>query len=131
MPSVIQRMFDNRSKEEKQRDYDSFSLRVFPYGDAQKDKIGELLETLFPKEKRKYLLLHYILIKDPLTLNDKDDYDAIEKKANKRKVVKITPEFKAVIKALVTADLAIDENLNYPTPEELLEESKKYLAVKK
>jgi hypothetical protein len=127
MPSVIQRMFDNRSKDEKERDYDAFSQRVFPFGDEQKNKVGDLLETLFPKEKRKYLLLHYILIKDPLTLNEKDDYELIEKKANKRKVVKITPEFKAAIKALVLADLAIDENLNYPTPEELLEESKKYL----
>lgn len=127
MPSVIQRMFDNRSKDEKERDYDAFSQRVFPFGDEQKNKVGDLLETLFPKEKRKYLLLHYILIKDPLTLNEKDDYELIEKKANKRKVVKITPEFKAIIKALVLADLAIDENLNYPTPEELLEESKKYL----
>lgn len=127
MPSVIQRMFDNRSKDEKERDYDAFSQRVFPFGDDQKNKIGELLETLFPKEKRKYLLLHYILIKDPLTLNENDDYELVEKKANKRKVVKITPEFKAVIKALVLADLAIDETLNYPTPEELLEESKKYL----
>lgn len=127
MPSVIQRMFDNRSKDEKERDYDTFSQRVFPFGDEQKNKVGDLLETLFPKEKRKYLLLHYILIKDPLTLNEKDDYELIEKKANKRKVVKITPEFKAAIKALVLADLAIDENLNYPTPEELLEESKKYL----
>ena len=127
MPSVIQRMFDNRSKDEKERDYDAFSQRVFPFGDEQKNKVGDLLETLFPKEKRKYLLLHYILIKDPLTLNEKDDYELIEKKANKRKVVKITPEFKATIKALVLADLAIDENLNYPTPEELLEESKKYL----
>ena len=127
MPSVIQRMFDNRSKDEKERDYDAFSQRVFPFGDEQKNKVGDLLETLFPKEKRKYLLLHYILIKDPLTLNEKDDYELIEKKANKRKVVKITPEFKAIIKALVLADLAIDEKLNYPTPEELLEESKKYL----
>ena len=127
MPSVIQRMFDNRSKDEKERDYDAFSQRVFPFGDEQKNKVGDLLETLFPKEKRKYLLLHYILIKDPLTLNEKDDYELIEKKANKRKVVKITPEFKATIKALVLADLAIDEKLNYPTPEELLEESKKYL----
>lgn len=127
MPSVIQRMFDNRSKEEKERDYDAFSQRVFPFGDEQKNKVADLLEVLFPKEKRKYLLLHYILIKDPLTLNEKDDYELIEKKANKRKVVKITPEFKAAIKALVLADLAIDEKLNYPTPEELLEESKKYL----
>ena len=127
MPSVIQRMFDNRSKEEKERDYDAFSQRVFPFGDEQKNKVGDLLEVLFPKEKRKYLLLHYILIKDPLTLNEKDDYELIEKKANKRKVVKITPEFKAAIKALVLADLAIDEKLIYPMPEELLEESKKYL----
>ena len=127
MPSVIQRMFDNRSKEEKERDYDAFSQRVFPFGDEQKKKVGDLLEVLFPKEKRKYLLLHYILIKDPLTLNEKDDYELIEKKANKRKVVKITPEFKAAIKALVLADLAIDEKLIYPMPEELLEESKKYL----
>ena len=127
MPSVIQRMFDNRSKEEKERDYDAFSQRVFPFGDEQKNKVGDLLEVLFPKEKRKYLLLHYILIKDPLTLNEKDDYELIEKKANKRKVVIITPEFKAAIKALVLADLAIDEKLIYPMPEELLEESKKYL----
>ena len=127
MPSVIQRMFDNRSKEEKERDYDAFSQRVFPFGDEQKNKVGDLLEVLFPKEKRKYLLLHYILIKDPLTLNEKDDYELIEKKANKRKVVKITPEFKAAIKALVLANLAIDEKLIYPMPEELLEESKKYL----
>lgn len=67
MASLISRMFDSRSKDEKERDYELYSQRIFPFGEAQKEKIGDLLVALNPKEKRHYLMLHYILLKDSVT----------------------------------------------------------------
>ncbi|MDF2523958.1 MAG: hypothetical protein K0R31_1599, partial [Clostridiales bacterium] len=62
MAGIMGRFFDFRSKEEKARSYEAYSKRIFPYGDDQKDRVSELLAELFPKEKQKNLMMHYILI---------------------------------------------------------------------
>lgn len=129
MSSFMKRLFDNRSKDEKKRDYDLYTKRIFPFGDEQKEKVGDLLETMFPTETRRYLLLHYILIKEELMQEEPMSYDEIATKINRKKLVRITPEFKATVKALTEIDRAIDENLKYPGAEELRELARKYLEV--
>lgn len=128
MSNVFGSLFDFRSKDDKKRDYDAYSKRIFPYGDAQKEKIASILLELLPKEKEKYLMLHYVLVKQGLTSDNPMDYETSAKKIEKRKLVRLTPDFKAQIHALMDIDLAIDETLAYPSLEELKNIARNYIS---
>ncbi len=54
------------------------------------------------------------------------DYPSIAKRIEKKRFVKLTPELKECIHILMERDLLIDENLDYPTAQEL-----KSMAAKK
>ena len=128
MSNVFGSLFDFRSKDDKKRDYDAYSKRIFPYGDAQREKIAGILTEWFPKEKQKYLMLHYVLVKEGLTAENPVDYQTSAKKIEKRKLVRMTPEFRAGIHALLDVDLAIDETLTYPSLEELKDIARNYIS---
>ncbi len=111
-------LFSFKSKEEKARSYEVFSSRVFPHGEAQRDKILEILTELFPKEKPRYVLMHYILIKDGMTGEPSMDFEEATSKV-KHSPIKTNAEIQAGIRALINADLTISEKLEYPSLEEL------------
>lgn len=125
MASIFGKMFDMRSKEEKQKDFEVYSKRIFPYGDSHKDKVSEILSALYPKTNIKYLRMYYILLKDEMTGEDAVDFEAAVKKLIKKSVIKVTPELNADLHALLLADFEIDENLNFPSVEEIHEMAKK------
>lgn len=114
-------MFGNLfiSKEERQRKYEEYFKKVFPYGNGQREKISSILSELFPKEKLKYLLMHYILIKESVVGEDKLDYESSARKIAKKKIIKVTKETQELMIALLKADLSIDEKLEYPSIDEL------------
>jgi hypothetical protein len=118
MSSVLGNLFDFRSKEEKKRIYEEYSKRIFPYGDAQKERVGEILAEMFPKENPRYVLMHYILVKEGMTGENPLDFKAAVKKV-KGSPIRKTGHLEPGIHALLKVDLNIDENLNYPTTEEL------------
>lgn len=124
MAGIFGKMFDMRSKEEKQRDFEAFSKRIFPYGDTHREKISEILSGLYPKTNIKYLRMYYILLKDEMTGENAVDFETAVKKLAKKSVVKVTPELNASLHALLLADLETDENLNYPSVEELRKTAK-------
>jgi hypothetical protein len=62
--------------------------------------------------------MHYILIKEGMTAEDPLDFYTAAKKV-KGSPIKKTPELEAGIHALINVDLYIDENLEYPSLEEL------------
>lgn len=126
MSSLLGNLFDFRSKEEKQSIYEDYSKRIFPYGDAQKDRIAELLAALFPEQSARYVLMHYILIKDGMTKAEALDFDTAAKKAKSSSIRK-TPELQAGMCALLNVDLNIDENLEYPSLEGLRASASKIL----
>jgi hypothetical protein len=127
MAGMFGDLFSFKSKEEKARSYDAFSNRVFPYGDEQRDKILEILTELFPKEKARYVLMHYILVKDGMTGEDSLDFEEASKKV-KHSPIKATAEIQAGIRALVNADFNINEKLEYPSLEELRTAAKEILS---
>lgn len=112
-------MFDMRSKEEKQRDFEAYSKKIFPYGDPHREKVSEILSALYPKTDIKYLRMYYILLKDETTGENAVDFETATKKLKKKSMVKVTPELNADIHALLLVDSNIDENLSYPSIEEL------------
>lgn len=129
MAGIMGRFFDFRSKEEKARSYEAYSKRIFPYGDDQKDRVSELLAELFPKEKQKNLMMHYILIKQGMTDEDPLDFSAAAKKAAKYRILRVTPELEATMQALLNIDFDINEDLQYPSIEELQSCASKLISM--
>lgn len=68
-------------------------------------------------------MMHYILIKEAMIDSADKNYEQIAAKIEKMKFIKLTPELKKCVRLLIYKDLEIDENLNYPTPEELKAEA--------
>lgn len=107
------------SKEERQKKFEEYSKRIFPYGNDQRVKVSELLSEMFPKEKERYLIMHYILVKEQIISKDLADFDTIYKKIAKKKIVRNSEELKSAIYTILKFDMKIDDNLNYPTLAEL------------
>lgn len=59
-------VFDFRSKEERERDYKAFYKRVFPGGEAQKERVRSALAERLPGEEITFLLMYYITLKDAM-----------------------------------------------------------------
>lgn len=112
--NIVRRMFDSRSKEEKERDYETYFYHIFPYGDEQKQKITGLLKELIPKEKIRYSMLHYILLKQCFFEGSGKTIDEACLTIEKKKLISLTPQVKAIMRYLLTIDISIDEKLNYP-----------------
>jgi hypothetical protein len=119
MPGVFSGIFDFRSKEEKEKSFKAYSKRIFPYGEAQKDAISEILAELFPEENKRYLLMYYVLTKQGMTEDEPMDFEKALSKAAKCKLLPMTEELKYGIKALLNIDFEIDEKLEYPSIDKL------------
>lgn len=114
-----------KSKEDREKDYQDYVNKIFPYGEAQKQKVQETLAKLINGEKESQLMMHYILIKEAMIDSKAEDYDIIATKIEKKRLVKLTPELKACIRILIYKDLSMDEGLDYPTAQELKAEAAK------
>ncbi len=107
------------SKEERNKKYNDYSKRIFPYGAEQKKKVSSILSELFPNEDLQYLLMHYILVKERVIDEGRLDYESAFKKVSKKKIIKITPDLQNKMITLLKADLSVDESLEYPSAEEV------------
>ncbi len=116
-----------KSKKTRERDAKEYEEWAFPYGQAQRDKITELLAELFPKEDRSVALVCHLTAKE-LVSRYHDIYDLPEHhdfayknmakdfKRYKRMFGKGAARF--IYAALGMADLDITEELNYPSADE-------------
>jgi hypothetical protein len=119
MAGILSGLFDFRSKEEKARSYEIYSKQIFPYGEEQRDHVLELLSDLFPNENKRYLIMHYILIKQGMIGEEQLDFKRAAAKSKKYRLIRITDEMLAAMQAVLNADFSIDERLEYPKVEEL------------
>ena len=116
-----------RSRKKREEDYAAFNARVFPYGEAQREKIVELLKQLTGSKYGMMTLFHYLSIKDKVMEMKMDDPDS-ESIGKLKKSVRNTLQRKDEdifyqCLALCLADLKTDEELNYPSIEELKEKT--------
>lgn len=118
-----------KQKEREQRAYEKWAL---PYGEPQRQKLLSLLKELYPSESPQMALTAFLSGKAIYTDKDGDYEDTPEEFDPiaathfeittyfvKKKSVDVYPYI-----ALIEADIAIDEQLAYPTAEELLERAK-------
>ncbi len=119
MSSIFGKIFDSRSKEEKQRDYEIYSNRIFPYGEKHKEKVFGILAELLPKQNQKYLRMHYILMKEQMVQEEPLTFVEADAKIAKKTLLKTNPSLNSLIKTLLEVDLGIDDTLEYPNIEEI------------
>ena len=122
-----------RAKEEK-----LFARWAFPYGDAQKEKITQLIREMMPKEDPKAGVAIFLMGRQAYSGAYDDDPEELQERTEVQKLEslhkllenqlfgryrKLLPYYKV----LVLADAKIDENLNYPSAEELLRQAEELM----
>ena len=114
-----------RAREEKQ-----FARWAFPYGEAQKAKIDKIIRELLPKEDPRSGMAIFLMGREALRGSFQDDPEDLAERTEEDKMAALDKileqqlfgrykKFIPYYKALVLADLDVDETLNYPSVEEL------------
>lgn len=119
MANIFGNIFNFRSKEEEEKDFKNYFQTMLPYGEAQREKLFQILTELSPKSDPHNLMMHYLLLKEYMMGSESKNYDEISARVAKKKFIRLSPELKDSLGALLDADLQIDEKLQYPTIEEL------------
>lgn len=131
--------FTFRSKEQKRAESLQYAKWACPYGDEQRAKLLLLLSEILPEEGPKLGLSCYLIGREAYwggtkTIDTIDDNSTAEERRLRaaRKLMKqlrnrIGIELARYI-ALIEADATIDENLNYPSADELVKSGEELLC---
>ena len=124
-----------KSREQEEREFQAFSENSFPYGQPQRDKVEELLSQLFPKEKKQFTMMLFLLGKQyyhGYGLRNEQDYQGytqeerlnIAAKSLNRQLTGKHRKSLTTYLALIAADAQVDENLLYPNAQEIQEQAR-------
>lgn len=124
-----------KSREQEEREFQAFSENSFPYGQPQRDKVEEILSQLFPKEKKQFTMMLFLLGKQyyhGYGLRNEQDYQGytqeerlnIAAKSLNRQLTGKHRKSLTTYLALIAADAQVDENLLYPTAQEIQEQAR-------
>ena len=124
-----------KSREQEEREFQAFSENSFPYGQPQRDKVEELLSQLFPREKKQFTMMLFLLGKQyyhGYGLRNEQDYRGytqeerlnIAAKSLNRQLTGKHRKSMTTYLALIAADAQVDENLLYPTAQEIQEQAR-------
>ena len=123
-------MFTFKTKKQRERDAKNFNRWAFHYGEAQREKVVAIIKELLPKEDPKAALAVYLMGREAYRGSFKDDAEEIAERTEAQRLRALDyqlstqlfgryKKFKPYYKAMVLADAKVDENLNYPSVEEL------------
>ena len=126
----IAEWFTFKSAKQRAREEKQFARWAFPYGEAQKEKVLELIRQLLPKEYPKAAMAVFLMGREALRGSFKDDPEDLAERTEQYKMAALDrtletqlfgryKKFIPYYKVLVLADLKVDETLNYPSVEEL------------
>ncbi len=122
--------FTFKSAKQRARDERNFARWAFPYGDAQKERIVQLIRELMPKEDPKAALSVFLMGRQAYRGSFRDDPEDLAERTAADQMAALDAilasqlfgrykKFIPYYKVLVLADLDVDERLEYPTAEEL------------
>jgi hypothetical protein len=127
-------LFVWKSKAQQEKEQEEYESWAFPYGKPQREKLVKLMLEVFPKESETTALISFLTCKELYTkfckTPDLSDYainKLLEMKGYKRLIRK---KDMPLYVALVVADARVDENLNYPTAEEIIAMAKGFEVTK-
>ena len=122
--------FTFKTAKQRERDERNFARWAFPYGDAQKEMILQLIRELMPKEDPRAALSVFLMGRQAYRGSFRDDPEDLAERTSQDQMNALDAvlanqlfgkykKFIPYYKVLVLADLEVDETLNYPTAEEL------------
>ena len=122
--------FTFKSAKQRARDERNFARWAFPYGEAQKERIIQLIRELMPKEDPKAALSVFLMGRQAYRGSFRDDPEDLAERTKQDQMDALDAvlanqlfgrykKFIPYYKVLVLADLEVDETLNYPSADEL------------
>lgn len=125
-----------KTKQQREEDMDAYYRWAYPYGNEQKDRILEIIKTIFDDEDEKIAVYNYLVCRQeiaPKLYEGPFEFDIVNlnevvKKLKKQYNSKGKKNIHKYI-ALVEADLKIDESLNYPSIESIIERSEEIKSL--
>ena len=78
--------FTFKSAKQRAREEKQFARWAFPYGDAQKEKVLEIIRQLLPKEDPKAAMAVFLMGREALRGSFKDDPEDLEERTEKNKM---------------------------------------------
>jgi len=122
-------MFNFRNSRQQKKHDDGYFSRVFPLGEAQKEKDAKLLQQLIATPSTEQHQIYSLVYCRDIFLNNEEEADAQEKQARwiewySDPVVRgFSLEDKAVFRALVKLSSACESLEAYPDPDAIRQES--------
>jgi len=118
------KLFQFKSKAQREKEEKEYASWAFPYGDLQRENLTALISELKPKEPSQMLLFSYLTCKE-IHKNASEDSESREETI--AKMMSIIKRYKQLIKksdvnmylAIVLADAEIDERCEYPSADEI------------
>ena len=122
--------FTFKSAKQRAREEKQFARWAFPYGDAQKAKVDEIIRQLLPKEDPRSGMAVFLMGRQAYRGSFKDDPEDLAERTAQDQMAALDKmleqqlfgrykKFIPYYKVLGLADLEVDETLNYPSVEEL------------
>lgn len=123
-------LFTFKTAKQRARDERNYARWAFPYGDAQKEMLLQLIRELMPKEDPRAALSVFLMGRQAYRGSFRDDPEDLAERTSQDQMDALDAvlanqlfgkykKFIPYYKVLVLADLDVDETLNYPTAEEL------------
>jgi len=118
------KLFQFKSKKQREKEEKEYAAWAFPYGDIQKEKLGDLIKELIPKASIPICLASYLTCKE-LFDTAIEDTETREEAINR--MINNVGSYGQLIKknemptylALVLVDAEIDEKCEYPPIDEI------------
>lgn len=131
---AIANWFTFKSKKQQEREFRHYTQWAYPYGDKQKEIVTRTLKELIPEEHAETAVAVFLIGKEGYQGSYDDEPEDLEDRTEEGKrnlaVYKmqriLTGRFRKSIyryMAMILADAQVDENLNYPTVEELRQQA--------
>ncbi len=117
-----------KTKRTRERDAREYEQWAFPFGNRQRDMISKILKELLPNEDEKVALVCFLTAKEIVSQvhqimflpeHHAYAYASMLHDFTRYKRMFRPKETRSLYCALAVADLEIDENLDYPSAEEL------------
>ena len=122
-------VFDNLFKTKAQREEETarYYEWAYPYGPKHKEMINDIIHAVVPDEDDKIAIYNYLVCRQEMApsyyegpfIFDRSNSKSVRKKLKKEYNSKGKKDIHKYI-ALVEADLKVDENLEFPSVDEIL-----------
>ncbi len=122
--------FTVKSKKQREREFRQYTKWAYPYGDRQKELVTKILKELMPEEPGETAVAVFLMGREGYRGAFDDEPEDLEGRTEQQKRKMAVHKMMALLPgrckkyvyrymAMILADAQVDENLNYPTVEEL------------